>query len=73
MQSQIEAKRLLIRDFRAKVDELQELLQTYLSGERRTFGQNQAETTEQDIAQLEREVASLQKVILHLERKLSEG
>ena len=44
----MEAKQRLIRDFRAKVDELQGLLQTYLSGESRTFGQGRTETTEDD-------------------------
>ena len=40
-----------------------------LSGERRTFNQGRAETTEQDIVQLEGEIASLENVIAHIEKQ----
>lgn len=69
MDRHVEAKRELIRNFRLKVDELQGLLQTYLSGERRIFGQGWSKTTEGDVAQLEGEVSALDKVIAHLERQ----
>ena len=70
--SRIEAKRELLRRLRAKAGELRGLLQTYLSGERRTFGQDHVETTEEGMAQLEREVAALEKTIAALEKQVSE-
>jgi hypothetical protein len=73
MPSRLEAKQRLIRDFRTKVDELQGLLQTYLSGEGRTFGQGWTETTENDIVQLEREIAALEETIARVEKQVSDA
>jgi septal ring factor EnvC (AmiA/AmiB activator) len=58
MLSRIEAKELLLKDNQDKVAELRRQLERLETGEQCT-GEGQIDTTDKDIAQLEREIAAL--------------